>query len=124
MKTLRRIAILATSTVLALGTATVPAQAAPTGWDRCAHTNYCVFADADGQGAMFILTPATGSGTYNFPSWFNDSATSVWNRSARLVRLYQNANCGTALLTSSPYGPPVNLPWDLNDSASSICAYA
>jgi hypothetical protein len=98
-----------------------PAEAQAAGWDRCQHGTYCLFEDADGLGRMYVLGNPVSGGRYNIDAWFNDKATSLWNRSGKSISLFSNSGCRAYLMNAQPYGGPQNLPWDLNDYASSAC---
>ncbi len=66
-------------------TVAAPAQAWE-GFERCQHGQGCLFEHPLGAGAMVI------AGNGNVPWWFNDDASSVWNRTGRIMYLYENAN--------------------------------
>ncbi|MCX5385862.1 FG-GAP-like repeat-containing protein [Streptomyces sp. NBC_00083] len=89
MRTKLRAALVTAAAALGLvATSVVPAQAAPTGYDRCPRGTFCVFDGARGQGAMASYsTPQR-----DFGSW-RSKASSVINRTGyEELCLYSRTN--------------------------------
>ncbi|MFH8223688.1 peptidase inhibitor family I36 protein [Streptomyces sp. NPDC018057] len=51
----------------------------------------CFFSELDGVGYRWTV-PACGR--HNVPTWFNDLATSAWNRTSVTVNIFKNADQG------------------------------
>ncbi|MEV7282274.1 peptidase inhibitor family I36 protein [Streptomyces sp. NPDC093111] len=49
----------------------------------------CFFSEFDGVGYRWTVP---GCGRHNVPTWFNDLATSAWNRTSVTVNIFKNAN--------------------------------
>jgi hypothetical protein len=116
-----RIAALVAGIVVALGATAAPASAA-TGYDRCAHGNFCLFEHGAGKGEMFVVYSPRSKQRVNVPLSFNDKASSAWNRSARAMGLHRDANCRSRLGQMNSYGAPLDMAlgsW--NDVISSVC---
>jgi len=111
----RRIASLILSLAVMVGllvTAT-PAQATHDSFDRWLHGQACLFQYDSGRGEYLVI----GSG--NIPIWFNDRASSVWNRTGHWLYLYEHAYYGGLRMDLPPYDGPRNLFMFWNDRVSS-----
>ncbi|MFB7475258.1 peptidase inhibitor family I36 protein [Kitasatospora sp. NPDC056184] len=49
----------------------------------------CFFSEFDGGGYLWIVPSC---GRHNVPTWFNDLATSAWNRTSVTVNIFQDSN--------------------------------
>lgn len=85
---LQRVGVVIAVTLGALVIGAVPAHAA---WDDCPSGLICFWDGPNGGSAM--ATRSATIGCWNAPR--NDWAGSVWNRSSRIVVLYEHAGCPT-----------------------------
>lgn len=84
-----------------------PAAQAASGWDRCPHGSMCVFSEGNGQGggmAVFnVGSPDLGQ------QGLDNHVGSFWNRSGKLMKLWDGYNYTGDNLGSSPtYSTPIN----------------
>ncbi|MFD4399658.1 peptidase inhibitor family I36 protein [Kitasatospora sp. NPDC058478] len=93
----------------------VSSESLATVWDNCIHTQACLFSDTNGGGQIWVVP---SSGRWRLANYGMDSRTSsFWNRSGGTLSLYEGDNY---LMGSAPYGPPVNVPWGINDKATFV----
>ncbi|WP_434449262.1 peptidase inhibitor family I36 protein [Lentzea sp. E54] len=57
-------------------------------YSQCPSGHFCMWEHSS-YGGMFHSTPGSVS---NVGSWFNDRATSVWNRTSSWVTVYEHSN--------------------------------
>ncbi|MER7850512.1 RICIN domain-containing protein [Kitasatospora sp. NPDC096077] len=132
LRTARRLAsrgVLATATA-ALALATVPALSTTAHADGgdCDPGAYCLWADADFQGAKFTVT---GEGTVRFEgaaAWFNDQASSAKNNTGKWVGVYDNITPDRIISCFPPNTQLQNFRdsklGDANDKASAVVVAA
>lgn len=90
-------------------------------WDNCLHTQACLFSDTNGGGQLWVVPRA---GSFKLADFnMNNKVSAFWNRSGGTLSLYDGSDYTGYLIGSGPYGPPVNVPWGVNDKASSITLY-
>lgn len=90
-------------------------------WDNCLHGQACLFSDTNGGGQLWVVPSA---GSFKLANYGMDNRTSAfWNRSGGTLSLYDGSGYTGYLIGGGPYGPPVNVPWGVNDKASSITLY-
>ncbi|MEU3568426.1 peptidase inhibitor family I36 protein [Kitasatospora sp. NPDC036755] len=87
-------------------------------WDNCHHTQACLFTDTNGGGLMWEVP---GAGSFRLADYgMNNNVSAFWNRSGGTLSLFDSSDYSGYLTGSGPFGPPVNVPWGVNDRASSI----
>ncbi|MEU1506327.1 peptidase inhibitor family I36 protein [Kitasatospora sp. NPDC005748] len=99
----------------------VGADSLATVWDNCLHGQACLFSDTNGGGQLWVVPSAGSFKLANFG--MNDRTSAFWNRSGGTLSLFDGSGYTGYLIGSGPYGAPVNVPWGVNDKASSVTLY-
>ncbi|MFE4392846.1 MULTISPECIES: peptidase inhibitor family I36 protein [Streptomycetaceae] len=90
-------------------------------WDNCLHTQACLFTDTNGGGLIWEVPSA---GSFKLANYgLDNKVSSFWNRSGGTLSLFDGSDFTGYLVGSGPFGSPVNVPWGVNDRASSITLY-
>ncbi|MFJ3220255.1 peptidase inhibitor family I36 protein [Kitasatospora sp. NPDC086801] len=96
----------------------VSSESLATVWDNCMHGQACLFSDTNGGGQIWVVPSA---GRWTLADFGMDYRTSAfWNRSGGTLSLFEGNNY---LIGSGPYGPPVNVPWGINDKATVVTVF-
>ncbi|CAL9334207.1 peptidase inhibitor family I36 protein [Streptomyces sp. enrichment culture] len=86
-------------------------------WSECG-SGSCFFQNSNGGGWLWVV-PSCGH--HVVPSWFQDRASSAWNRTSTPIHLYRHSDY-TGYLGTVPAGFQGNLAAAHNDVLSSVFA--
>lgn len=86
-------------------------------WADCGGGS-CFFSEFDGGGYRWTVPSC---GRHNVPTWFNDLATSAWNRTPTTILIFKDSNSG-GYLGPMPGWFQGNLAYDHNNKMSSVDA--
>lgn len=96
----------------------------PESFDNCLHTQACVWQSTNGTGQMWVVPSA---GTFVLANVdMNNKISALWNRSGGTMDLYDvysGGRCSSSVGHYTPYGPAVNVPTGVSDTASCLTLY-